>query len=54
MPAEFTITLCVCPSCGEEKSTMQQYCGKCGSKLIVNGLFIEVENGEIKEVRLTK
>lgn len=50
----FTITLCVCPGCGEEKSGLHKYCGKCGSRLIVNGLFIIVEDGEIKEVRLTK
>lgn len=54
MKSEFTVTLCVCPSCGVDKSTMFEYCGKCGSRLLVNGLFITVENGEIKEVKLTK
>ncbi len=54
MKNEFTITLCICPDCGAEKATMHTFCPKCGSRLIVNGLFIKVEDGEIKEVNLTK
>ena len=54
MKSQFTITICVCPECGEERPNTNEHCWKCGSKLIMNGLFITVENGEIKEVRLTK
>jgi len=54
MKNEFTITLCVCPRCGEARSSMHKFCLECGSRLIVNGLFIKVEDDEIKEVKLTK
>ncbi|GAI20975.1 unnamed protein product [marine sediment metagenome] len=54
MNSEFTITLCVCPKCGTDRTTMHKFCPKCGTRLIVNGLFIKVEDGEIKEVKLTK
>lgn len=54
MNNEFTITLCICPKCGKERTTVTNYCYDCGSKLIVNGLFIKVEDDEIKEVKLTK
>jgi uncharacterized OB-fold protein len=54
LKSKFTITLCVCPKCGSDRTTMHEFCPKCGSRLIVNGLFIKVEDGEIKEVKLTK
>lgn len=55
MKKEFTITLHICPNCGEQyNSAIFKFCGKCGSRLITNGLFIRVEDGEIKEVKLTK
>ena len=43
-----------CSKCGEDVSEDAHFCPKCGSNLIVNGLFIKVEDDKIKEVSLTK
>ena len=51
---EFTITLCLCPVCKEERSSMYKFCSRCGTRLIVTGLYLEVDDREIKTVRVTK
>lgn len=54
MSNEFTITLYVCPKCGADKSAMYKFCARCGTRLIVTGLYIKVEDDKIVEVKLTK
>ena len=50
MVKEIDIKISFCPKCKEERSNLQKYCGRCGSKLMIQPIIICMDGDEVTRV----
>ena len=50
MKKEFDMTILFCPKCQQERASLDQFCGKCGTRIKIVDVIVQMDGEKVTAV----